>query len=250
VIIMTDVAILRVGQNRIQQVPLLVTNFDIPYAKLHKAAVASGYEVRMLYEHGDFKNPFHDANVAQHDEFGYWAEILPDKVKGREKETGETSPGEGFTPVLYVAHAGRPHELQVKGWAPGNGLYVPVGNEELTRLNIEPSLKGYRFVMPGTLIPLKRVDFSNRAAAEAEFKKFNLPIDELSGFYNSNNYNEWRFVGRGFVPDGGGGGRFGVAFDGRPDGSGCDLVGCRFADEFKSVMEFTLPEEAVAQAKQ
>jgi hypothetical protein len=215
---------------RTVEIPLTVGNFGTPYADLHNIAPASGYEVWLAYNHDNFNNPLQQADEALYNEMGWWAEIFHDTVTGRNPSKGEVTYGR--TPLLYVANAGTPVEQRIEVLAPKEGWYVPT----------EDGL-----FVPSTLVPFETVTDKGDAKKRLEAK--GIPKDQVSYFRRLDNYEGVeRFVGRFFDPDGGDYGRFCVDFGGLPDYSGLGLVGCRFADEKRVVMEVSSPEEAKVKA--
>ncbi len=193
------------------------TKWGRPYKELHEQTEA-GHVIWSLYSHNNFRNRFHDADIARYQERGYWAEISRDTVRGREKELGETQPSEGFVPVTYIAGAGLPYEIIVNTWLPQRGLLVPVHD----------NAKGYRFFKPRTLVPEKTVPFDERTEAERIFARFNLPAEEISGFQLADDYrNEEYFAGRDFGPDIRDVGRFYVDLGRRPSDPGDARVASR-----------------------
>ena len=175
---------------RVASIEVEPTGWGRPFRELHEKAGA-GYVVWNLYSHEGFQNSFNQADVARHQERGYWAELFRDVVRGREKEMGETSPEADSIPVTYIAGSGLPSEIMLNTWLPKNGLIVPVRDDE----------KGYRFFKTGTLVPEKILSFSERAEAERIFVQFGLPAKELSGFYRDGDYrNKEYFAGRAFAP--------------------------------------------------
>ena len=164
----------------------------------------AGYAVWGLYSHNNFDNKFHDADLQGYDERKTWTELFRDRVIGREKELGETSPGEDFFPVVYFASAGLPHEIRTNTWLPPAGFIVPVRN----------NVKGYTLFKPRTLAPEKTIPFDRRSEAERICIELGFPIEELSGFYRANGYrNQEYVVGRDFYPSWDDYGRFVVAAD-------------------------------------
>ncbi len=215
-----------------------ISGWGQPYQILHDQTDVSGYDCFSCYSSNGFDNNFQKADERIYGERGWCAEIFRDVVEHRDMEKGELSPREGFVPVLYIAHAGLPNEFRHNGWMPRNGLIVPVKKEN----------GSYEFFEKGTLIPKKVVSFDDRETAERAFSEFGLPLNQISGFYRSNEYKgNKRFVGRDFDPGVGGRGRFLVLADRPPGDSGDDWVGARSKiEEHQEIGQIHVGEELAA----
>lgn len=231
-------------------IALDITSFGTPFVELFYQTDTSGFELFTAYSHNRFDNPLQksdeqryvDSQRADCERAGY-GEILRDIIMSREMEEGETSPGEGFIPVIYIAAAKTPREFTFgNAWMPKNGLYVPIKDEN--------SPGGYRFfkTMPvngkmcGTLIPEKTVPFDKRVEAERAFAEFGLPLNQISYFNRPKEHFDERLVCRAFYPSDGSYGRFGIRAD-RHTGDSISTIGSR--PTYKVVMKInTLPEYA------
>ena len=203
----------------VEHVPLEVTGLNEPYLGLHKRA-PSGWATHAAYSHSRFDSAVHTADVAFYDSRGqkWFGEIFHDTIEGREQEEGEKSPGEGFVPVTYTTNPGRAGLITKKLWLPPKGLYLPVKDKKT----------GYRFFKPGTLVPERIAEFSEKTEAEKAFIKFGLPQDEISGFYRWDDYRDKKsFGGRYFAPAWDHHGRFSVRLCEVPAHSGRGGVGSR-----------------------
>ncbi|MEK6888199.1 MAG: hypothetical protein AABX14_04620 [Candidatus Aenigmatarchaeota archaeon] len=131
----------------------------------------SGHEVFASYSSDNFVNSFHDADIQRFREIGWHAEVFRDVVRKRQAQPYEEPPGEGYTPVAYISDFGHPRQMTSHLWMPPKGIYVPVQADN-----------GYRFFYPNTVMPVKVLPTQQRGEAEAIFRDFNLPSEEVSAF--------------------------------------------------------------------
>ena len=131
----------------------------------------SGREVYAAYSSEKFVNSFHDADMQRFREIGWHAEVFRDVVRIRSPPPHEESPGKGYTPVAYISDFGKPRQVSQDLWMPPKGIYVPVQVDN-----------GYRFFYPNTLMPVRVLPSQQRKEAEAIFRNFGLPQEEVSAF--------------------------------------------------------------------
>ena len=159
--------------------------------------------------------------------WGWYGEIVKDKVTGRVQDKGEMSPGEGFVPVAYETKEGKKDV-----WLPKNGLILPRKDDK----------KGILWFKEDTLVPVETVPFDQREIVENRFSELNIPQEQISGFFRLDDYKDIEiFVGRDFDPGNHSYGRFGVSAKRLPEHSGSGKMGSRSADESEVVMK--VPEE-------
>jgi len=200
-----------------KKIPLELKGRGKPYQILHKQTGTDGYSAFLLESQGNFNNIFAKLSQARYDIEGFWAELFKNVI--REGEKGINDNGE--LDIVYVFNPETNNEKEVRIHAPPQGFYVPTGKFDGN--NVAKIL-----FQEDTLIPHKTIPFENRDKAVKLWKKVDLPIKYLSGFWRPDSYkNDSRILGRVFYPDFRNNGRFSVYATGVPSDCGKVWVASR-----------------------